>query len=237
MARVRPLPGSEYGVTPPRNSDDSIVLNDLRRKWNPSAGAGLTLNLRRAGLVIALLLGAGALLTSRALLKTPLAGADPVGSFELRDPQGRPVTDRSFQGRPYAVFFGFTHCPELCSATLLRMAALRRALGTDASAIEFLFIGIDPQRDSPAQLGAFAARFDPAIIALGGDPGQVDRVTKRFHVQVRKVPYGDAGDYTLVHTASVFLVDRWGRLADAISTTDDQAAALLRIRRLLVSAR
>ena len=132
------------------------------------------------------------------------------GPFQLVDQDGKTVSDADMKGRPFLVFFGYTHCPDVCPTTLFEMSQMLHALGPDAGRIGALFITIDPERDTPAVLKDYLASFDPHLRGLTGGPAAVDAALKAYRVYAKKVPLKD-GDYTMDHTAVVYLMDKNGR--------------------------
>src|SRR5690349_21858663 len=132
------------------------------------------------------------------------------GPFQLVDQDGKTVSDADMKGRPFLVFFGYTHCPDVCPTTLFEMSQMLRALGPDAGRIGALFITVDPERDTPAVLKDYLASFDPHLRGLTGDPAAVDAALKAYRVYAKKVPLKDS-DYTMDHTAVVYLMDKNGR--------------------------
>lgn len=132
------------------------------------------------------------------------------GPFKLVDENGRPFTDETVKGKPFLVFFGFTHCPDVCPTALFEVSEIMRGLGSDANKLSALFISIDPERDTPAVLKDYLSSFDPGIRGLTGDPDAVAAVAKAYRVYYKKVPL-DGGDYTMDHTALVYLMDKQGR--------------------------
>ncbi len=146
------------------------------------------------------------------------------GPFALVDTKGRTVTERDLLGRPSLVFFGFTHCPEVCPTTLMDLTNRMAALGTDADRLQALFITADPERDTPEQMGLYLQSFDPRIVGLSGSRDAVDQAMAAFKVAARKVPL-DGGGYTVDHTASVFMMDKAGRFVGLIDYHENEATA------------
>ena len=138
------------------------------------------------------------------------------GPFQLTDQNGRTVTDQDFKGRPFLVFFGFTHCPEVCPTTLFEISEILRKLGPDADRVRAVFITVDPERDTPAALKDYLSSFDPHLAGLTGDPDAIAAVAKAYRVYYKKVPL-DGGDYTMDHTAIVYLMDKQGRFVSPFS--------------------
>ena len=151
------------------------------------------------------------------------------GPFRLLDQDGKVVTDQDLKGKPFLVFFGFTHCPDVCPTTLFDVSEVMRSLGHDADKTAALFITVDPERDTAASLKDYLSSFDPHLRGLTGDPGALAAVAKEYRVYYKKVPL-DGGDYTMDHTAIVYLMDKDGRFVAPFSLkrTPDVAAAELR---------
>lgn len=153
------------------------------------------------------------------------------GPFTLVDSKGQPFASTRLAGRPYAIFFGFTHCPDVCPTTLARLVKLRRQSGGDQS-FQIVFVTVDPERDGPAEVGAYADLFGAPIIGLTGSAAQIAQVKKQFGIFSEKVGTGDT--YTVDHTATVLLFDRNGRFQATISPDETDAAALAKLKRLAV---
>jgi len=145
-----------------------------------------------------------------------------VRDFRLTDTTGRALTRAELAGAPTLVFFGFTHCPEVCPTTLMTLAQVRRRAALKG--LRVLFVSIDPQRDSAPVLGTYVHAFDPAFLGLTGEPGPILALAADFGVAVNRVPL-PGGDYTMDHSAVVFLLDARARIA-AIFTPPLNAAAL-----------
>jgi protein SCO1/2 len=161
----------------------------------------------------------------------PSAGASAIGGpFSLIDQDGRPVTDKDLRGRPFLVFFGFTHCPDVCPTALFEISEVLGKLGPEAQRVSALFVTVDPDRDTPAQMKDYLSSFNPRLVGLTGDPAAIAAVAKEYRVYVKKVPL-DHGDYTMDHTALVYLMDKDGRFVAPFNlkrSTEDAAADLRR---------
>jgi protein SCO1/2 len=153
------------------------------------------------------------------------------GPFTLTDQNGNIVTDATFKGEPFLVFFGFTHCPDVCPTTLYEMSEVLNRLGPDANKTAALFVTVDPERDTPEKLKQYISSFHPRIFGLTGTEEQIDAIKKEYRVFAKKVPTKD-GDYTMDHTAVVYLMDKNGRFVAPfnLSRSADEAAADLRKR-------
>lgn len=132
------------------------------------------------------------------------------GPFQLTDQNGRTVTEKDFAAKPFLVFFGYTHCPDVCPTTLFDVSEVLRALGPDAEKAAALFITVDPERDTPATMKDYLSSFDPNLRGLTGDQAAIDAVSKAYRVYSKKVPL-EAGGYNMDHTALVYLMDKQGR--------------------------
>lgn len=154
------------------------------------------------------------------------------GPFSLTAPDGSAVTDRTLAGEPYAIFFGFTRCPDVCPTSLARMARLRKQLGPQGMKFAIVFVSVDPGHDKPADLGAYVALFGTPILGLTGSDADIARIKRGFGVFSQKVPTG-GGDYTIDHTATIFLMTDKGELAGTIDHDESDAAALAKLRRLI----
>jgi protein SCO1/2 len=151
------------------------------------------------------------------------------GPFQLSDQTGAPVTEAALQGRPSVIFFGFTHCPDICPTSLFEISEVLRAMGSDADKVNAYFVSVDPERDTPAAMKEYLASFDPHLKGLTGPPDAVARIISSYRVYAKKVPLKD-GDYTIDHTALIYLMDRKGRFVAPfnIKRKPDEAAADLK---------
>jgi protein SCO1/2 len=160
----------------------------------------------------------------------PIAMSSAVGGpFQLVDQNSKPITDQVLKGRPFLVFFGFTHCPDICPTTLFEVSEIFRALGPDAKNLRALFITVDPERDTPAVLKDYLSSFDPQVIGVTGDTAAIASVEKSYRVYAKKVPL-DGGGYTMDHTALVYLMNKDGRFVAPfnIKRRPEEAAADLK---------
>jgi len=139
----------------------------------------------------------------------PLPYSSIGGAFELTAHNGRIVTDKDFLGRPFLVFFGYTHCLDVCPVMLFEMSEILRALGPKAK-IGAIFVTVDPERDTPEALKDYLANFDPRIIGLSGDRAALEPMLREYRIYWKKSPgYGE--DYSVDHTTVVYLMDKNGR--------------------------
>lgn len=151
------------------------------------------------------------------------------GPFQLTDQNGKAVTDQNLKGKPTLIFFGYTHCPDVCPTSLFEMSEVLRAMGKDADKVNAVFISVDPERDTPATMKDYLSSFDPHLEGLSGDPAEIAKVITSYRVYAKKVPTKD-GDYTMDHTALTYLMDRDGRFVSPfnLKRPPEEAAADLK---------
>jgi len=154
------------------------------------------------------------------------------GPFKLIDQDGKPITDQDFRGRPFLVFFGYRHCPDICPITLFEMSEVLRAMGKDADQVNALFVTIDPERDTAAMMKDYLSSFDPHLRGATGDQKAIDAVEKAYRVYAKKVPIGN-GDYSMDHTALVYLMDRDGKFVAPFNLNRKPEDAAADLRRYL----
>ena len=196
------------------------------------------MTLRAARILLVFAAFAAGLMSVLALIlvvsgRTPVPGvatASAVGGpFQLTSQDGRTITEKDLKGRPFLVFFGFTHCPDVCPTALFEISEVLRQLGPDAEKTRALFVTVDPERDTPEKLKEYLSSFDPRLIGLTGDPDAVARMLKTYRAYARKVPT-DGGGYTMDHTALVYLMDKQGNFVAPfnLKRRPEEAAAELR---------
>lgn len=152
----------------------------------------------------------------------------------LVNAEGERVEWSGLNGQPRAVFFGFTHCPVICPVTIYELTDAVQKLGPQGAALTIDFISVDPDRDTPQVLHDYVTPFGPNIRAFTGAREEIDRVAEAFEVTVRKVDL-ETGDYTIDHTASVFLVDRNGAVVDAVAYGTPPETLAERLRAIIKS--
>ena len=130
----------------------------------------------------------------------------------IADTSGKMRRVEDFKGQITLVFFGFTGCPDVCPSTLMRLRQVRDALGPDADKLQVLLVSVDPERDTPDRLEAYVKNFDPSFIGLRPEPAELERVIKAFHAIAVKVPTADGKDYTVDHSATLYVYDRRNQL-------------------------
>lgn len=187
-------------------------------------------------LVAAMALALGWLTYEWQRTENELAGKPYGVPFELVDQTGQPITEAAFRGRPTALFFGFTHCPEICPTTLFELDGWLRQVDPDGGRIGAYFVTVDPERDTPELLGSYVAGVSDRIIGISGSPEKIRDMTKGFNIYAKKVPVDAAkpeGEYTMDHTASVFLLDAEGRFKGTIAWGENPDIATTKLGNLL----
>ncbi len=181
--------------------------------------------------------GLGVLVLTAGLLLFPSgpqqsASRVPIGGpFRLTSHEGRPFTDQDLKGKPFAVFFGFTHCPEVCPTTLYDLTQDLEALGRDADKMRVAFITVDPARDTPELMKTYLASFDPRIVGLTGTEDEIAAVAKAYKVYYRKVPTDS--DYTMDHTATILLMDSKGEFFGTSNFQESEEVRREKLRNLI----
>lgn len=168
---------------------------------------------------------------------------DPQGGFDQIGSIGGPVRltahtgeriDTGAIGKPFAIFFGFTHCPDVCPTTLAELTQTLTELGPQAKDFHVYFVTVDPERDTQAVMASYMGSFDKRMIGLTGTPAEVDAVVRAYRVFARKAPTKD-GDYTMDHTATTYLVDGKGRLVGTLAYEESGKVRLEKIKRLIAA--
>jgi protein SCO1/2 len=157
------------------------------------------------------------------------------GQYALVDDRGNAVDQTMLVGQPSLVFFGFTHCPEVCPTTLSEMAVWFEQLGDEARNLRAFFVSIDPERDTPEIMRGYVEWLGGRVTGITGERAEIDKMAKAWRAFYEKVP-GDDGEYTMNHTASVFLANASGEFEGTIAYEEDAATAVDKIRKLLGKA-
>lgn len=165
-----------------------------------------------------------------------LAGEEAYGApFQLVDHKGLPITEADFRAQPAAVFFGFTHCPEVCPTTLFELDGWLDQLGDEAGNVRAFFVSIDPERDTPEIMDRYVSNVSDRITGVTGKPADVAAMAKSFNIYTKKVET-EGGDYTMDHTASVILLKKGGGFGGTIAYEENPEAALAKLKRLAEGA-
>jgi protein SCO1/2 len=172
----------------------------------------MTGSFRLALLAVALAFAAGCDGGKGGFRSTDVSGAQFGRDFALIDHTGKPRRLGDFHGKVVVVFFGFTHCPDVCPVTLAELAAARRQLGADGERVQVLLVTVDPERDTPEVLSKYVTAFDPGFLGLTGSPRQIAEVAREFKVVYQKVEGRQPASYSVDHSAGTFVFDPQGRL-------------------------
>jgi protein SCO1/2 len=171
----------------------------------------------------------GRLLTAGSELKP---GAPLGGPFKLVDEEGAPVTEAIFREKPSVTLFGYTHCPDVCPTGLSEMGKWAEELGPDADKLRFVFVTVDPERDTPETMRDYVTAFSDRIVGISGAPDAVHAMVKDYKIYSRKVPL-EGGDYSMDHTASMILQDAKGNFVGTIDTSESHAMGLAKLKHLV----
>ncbi|MGA9794151.1 MAG: SCO family protein [Rhizomicrobium sp.] len=165
---------------------------------------------------------------------TDITGVMPDLQFSMtRANDGAAVTAQSYRGKVVILYFGYTHCPDICPATLANMANVFKQLGPRANGVRMLFVSVDPNRDTPALLKSYVSAFAPQIDGLRGTPDQLARLARRYRVIYSVTP--NAGDYEVMHSSAVFFFDQQGHARFVTTETDDTSGIAQGIKRIASS--
>ena len=210
-----------------------------RPETRPAWLAALGLTRRVAWIVVLLVLAPGALLFGGKQMgwfgaSAPAPAAKPAvgGPFELVSHEGRAVTDADYRGRLMLVFFGFTYCPDVCPTALTAVSRALDLLGADAVHVAPLFVTVDPERDTLEQLKEYIRHFHPRLVGLTGTAEQIAKAAKAYRVYYAKArPQGaPADEYTMDHTAILYLMGRDGKFLAHFSHGTEPEAIAARVR-------
>jgi protein SCO1/2 len=188
-------------------------------------------------LVVAALIGIAALFVMvRSPTNAPRSQSAAVstsfgGPFTLVGADGKPFPSSRLEGKPYAMYFGYTRCGDTCPTTLSRLVRLRQAAG-GPGALEIVFVTIDPANDGPKEVGQYAGLFNSPITGLTGSPAQIDAVKKQYGIYARPEPGHDHGMTMIDHTATVLLFDRVGKFVGTITSDEPDSAATAKLKRI-----
>jgi protein SCO1/2 len=164
---------------------------------------------------------------SRMIPGGPLGGA-----FTLVDHEGQPVTEAVFREKPSAVLFGFTHCPDVCPTALMEMSGWVEALGADADRMRFVFVTVDPERDTPAAMRDYVSAFSDRIVGVTASRLPSKAMLRDYKIPFSKVPH-EGGDYSMDHLASVILLDGKGSFVGTIARDEKRDVAVAKLQKLV----
>ena len=167
---------------------------------------------------------------------TDITGLDYARGFSLTDHHGTPRTLADFKGKVVVVFFGYTHCPDVCPTTLSELSGIMKSLGPESERLQVLFITLDPERDTPDLLAGFVPAFDPSFLGLWGDQPTIDKVAKDFKIFAQKVLANDGKSYTIDHTAGSYVFDDQGQIRLFVRHGQSSDGLLKDLKRLLTNS-
>lgn len=187
--------------------------------------------------LVVFLLGAAALAAAAFITFQPqqagrAATSSVGGPFTLTSQDGKPVSDTDLRGAPFLVFFGFTHCPDICPTKLFEISEALAAAGPKGEKLRALFVTVDPERDTVPVVKSYLSSFDPRIIGLTGERPAIDAMIRTYRAYAKRVPLKD-GDYTMDHTALVYLMDKSGGFVGAFNIERPPAEAAAELLRHL----
>ncbi len=164
---------------------------------------------------------------------TDISGADFAKTFNLTDHTGKARTLEDFNGKVVALFFGYTHCPDVCPTTMTDLKQSMKLLGDDADEVQVLFITLDPERDTQDLLAQYVPGFDARFIGLYGTPEQTTAVSKEFKIFAAKVENSGKSGYTIDHSAGLYLYDKAGKIRLYVDYGTKPEALAADIKKLL----
>ncbi|MDE2247728.1 MAG: SCO family protein [Pseudomonadota bacterium] len=142
---------------------------------------------------------------------TNVTGHMPPLEFSLTNDQGKPVSAADYTGKVVVLYFGYTHCPDVCPLTMAHLHVVMQRLGALADGARILFVSVDPGRDTPAVLHAYVNAFDPHAVGLTGKPGDIEALVKRYRSAFTREPAGKDGSYEVSHSSAIYVFDRDGK--------------------------
>lgn len=153
------------------------------------------------------------------------------GPFTLVDDTGAPVTEKTLAGKPYAIYFGYTFCPEVCPTTLLDLSRWIKKLGSDADKLNYVFVTVDPERDTVWSMHNYLSSFDKHIRGYTGTPAEIAQIAKEYRVYYKKIPAAD-GSYTMDHSSIIYLMGPDDKFVTIIHYQEDDASAIGKLKNL-----
>lgn len=163
-----------------------------------------------------------------------ITGVMPDLQFSLTDTGGHEVNAETYRGKIAMMYFGYTHCPDVCPITMSKVSQALKGLGKDASKVRVLFVSVDPQRDTPKLLATYMQAFGPEFIGLRGDSGALRALTKRYRVTYSHGKPDARGDYEVTHSSAIFIFDGKGKVR-LMEESNDRAPAITHDLKQLVS--
>lgn len=194
-----------------------------------------TLSRVRLGLWAAVIVAAVAATIIFIMAPPKAGGGIGGGTYSVVDQRGNALDQTMLVGQPSLMFFGFTHCPDVCPTTMGEMAGWFEALGEEAEPLKAYFVTVDPTRDTPEMLNDYVSWVSDHLTAVTGSQAEIDKLVRAWGVVAERVE-GEGGDYTMNHTASVFLINARGEFEGTIAYGETQEMAVAKIRKLLQKA-
>lgn len=162
-----------------------------------------------------------------------VAGHMPDLDFRLTDDQGKPVSGKDYRGKVVLLYFGYTHCPDVCPLTLAQLHVVMQRLGPLADNMRILFVSVDPARDTPEIMHAYVNAFDPRAIGLTGSAGDIEALSKRYRSAFTREPDKGDGNYEVSHSSAIYVFDREGK-ARLLSTPNNPQSDMVHDLHLLI---
>lgn len=153
---------------------------------------------------------------------TDVSGHMPDLDFKLTDDRGKPVTGADYRGKVVVLYFGYTHCPDVCPLTMAQLHVVMQRLGPLADKARILFVSVDPTRDTPPVMHAYVNAFDPRAVGLTGDPRDVEALSKRYRSAYTREPDGKDGNYEVSHSSAMYVFDSKGAARVLATPADSQ---------------
>jgi len=153
------------------------------------------------------------------------------GPFTLVDDTGVTVTEETFAAKPYAMYFGYTFCPDVCPTTLLDLSHWIQKLGSDADKLNYAFVTVDPERDTVQSMHAYLSSFDKHIRGYTGTPTEIAQIAKEYHIYYKKIPT-DNGNYTMDHSAIIYLMGPNNKFITVIPYRESDASSIAKLKNL-----
>jgi len=161
------------------------------------------------------------------------AGVVPIGGpFTLTDDTGATVTEQNLAGKPSAMYFGYTFCPEVCPTTLTDLSHWIQMLGPDADKLNYVFVTVDPQRDTAKVMHEYVSSFDKHIRGFTGTPEQIAKIAREYRVYYKKIPTSDGG-YVMDHSSLIYLMGPDGKFVNVIAYQEADASAIAKLKNLV----
>lgn len=191
--------------------------------------------MRRLGCLLAILLlaGCGNSASQNGWGLFDITGHMPALQFTLKRDDGRQVNQSAYKGKLVLLYFGYTHCPDVCPTTLADLGVAIRALGAQADRVRVLFVSVDPARDTPAVLKSYAHAFGEQVVGLTGSQAQLQALTRRYRVAYRLGKPDAQGNYDVYHSSAVFVFDKHGNARLLANEADKPAVIAADLKRLL----